>query len=59
METINIRMTKEEKLFAREQSKKYPGCPRPNEGSVAHYIKWIIHQHAKKIGKQLRTSYNR
>jgi len=49
-------MTKEEKQFAREQSKKYPSCPRPNEGSVAHYVKWIIHQHAKKLGKQLHTS---
>lgn len=59
METINIRMTKEEKQFARDQSKKYPNCPRPNEGSVAHYIKWIINQHAKKLGIQLHTSSNR
>jgi len=47
-----------EKLIAVaiRESKKMPGNPRPNCGSVSHFFNFLAEEYCKKIGEKVYTS---
>jgi hypothetical protein len=45
---INIRMSEEEKRYARALSLRCGGCKLTETGSVAYALKWLLHREAKK-----------
>jgi hypothetical protein len=52
-----IKMTVEEERYALALSKRLPyKCPRPEQGSVAHALKALLHMQAKKEGIKLTNS---
>lgn len=51
MKTTTIKITKTEQRYARALSKRTGNCPRPNEGSVAHGLKWALRWYAKSVEK--------
>lgn len=46
--TTCIRLPTDEQRYARALSRRLPGCPRPEVGSVAHALRWMLHQYAKR-----------
>ena len=42
--TISVGMRR----FAKEQSKKIPGCPRPDVGSISHFLNHVAKEYATK-----------
>jgi hypothetical protein len=54
MKTTCIRLSIDEKRYALALSKRVPGCPRPDAGSVAHGLKWALNEQAKKEGIRLK-----
>lgn len=53
IKVVPIKMTIDEYRYAMALSKRVPGCPRPNVGSVAHGLKWCLKEHAKREGLQI------
>jgi hypothetical protein len=47
---IPITVTVAMRRFARAQSVRFPGCPRPVEGSASHFFNHLADMYATKIG---------
>ena len=54
---INIRMSEEEKRYARALSLRLGGCKLSETGSVAYALKWLLHDRAKKENVPLGDVY--
>ena len=54
---VLIRLTVAEARYAQAYSRRSPYlCPRPNEGSVAHGLKSLLHLQAEKEKIKLKNS---
>jgi hypothetical protein len=47
---VPIQITVAMRRFAKAQSIKMPGCPRPREGSVSHFYNHLASLYVTKIG---------
>jgi hypothetical protein len=47
MKPVPIKLSSSEKRYALALSKRLPNCPRPKEGSIAHALKYLLHERAK------------
>ena len=52
-----IRLSFEERNYARALSKRLPGCKLQESGSVAYALKWLLHERAKKENVPLGDIY--
>jgi hypothetical protein len=52
-----IRLTFEERIYARALSKRLPGCKLVEVGSVAYALKYLLHEMAKKEKVPLGNVY--
>ena len=42
LRNANLRLSKEQKRIMKHCSKKISGCPRPEEGSINHFMQYAI-----------------
>jgi hypothetical protein len=54
-----IRLTFEERNYARALSKRLPGCRLIEAGSVAYTLKYLLHEMAKKENVPLGDVYEK
>lgn len=52
-----IRLSIEEKRYARALSKRIGGCRLTETGAVAYALKWLLHREAKKENVPLGEVY--
>ena len=53
---LNIQVSQEQYDYALALSKRVEGCPRPEEGSIAHGFKWALCSYAKSEGLNISVS---
>ena len=54
----NIRLSQAEKDYAREKSKRIPGCKNINSGSVAYTFKYLLHREAESENIDIGPIYD-
>lgn len=53
MKTTCIRLSTDERRYARALSKRVPGCVRKDAGSVAWGLRWSLREQARREGIKL------